>query len=96
MMTDVSYISLHASNVRNNMLGKLRMILDIDGTITNPTLGNLIRKSLECKNIFIGFLLVQVTEESLMMYQLHYLTKRLDQTLRNGKRLDEDLKNHGT
>ena len=33
--------------------GKLRVILDIDGTITSPTLENLIGKSLACKNIFI-------------------------------------------
>ena len=32
------------------------MILDIDGTITNPTLENLIRNSLASKNIFIDTL----------------------------------------
>ena len=38
----------------------------------NNYLGSLIGKS-------------QVTGDSLMMYQLHSLTKRIDQTLRNGK-----------
>ena len=60
-MTDVSYIFQHANNVRNNVLGKLRMILDIAGTITNPTLGNLIQKILVCKNVFIDTLVVQLT-----------------------------------
>ena len=47
------------------------MILDIDGTITSPILESLIGKSLACKNIFIDTLVVQVTGDSLMMYQLH-------------------------
>ena len=47
------------------------MILDIDGTITNPTLENLIRNSLASKNIFIDTLVVQITWDSLTMYQLH-------------------------
>ena len=45
--------------------------LDIDGTITSPILESLIGKSLACKNIFIDTLVVQVTGDSLMMYQLH-------------------------
>ena len=47
------------------------MILDINETITSPTLASLIEKSLSCKNIFIDTLVVQVTGDSLMMYQLH-------------------------
>ena len=47
------------------------MILDIDGTITSPTHGNLIGKSLVYKNIFIDTLGVQVSRYSLMLYQLH-------------------------
>ena len=66
-MTDVSYISIY----RNNILGKLPMILDIDGTIISATLESLIGKSLACKNIFKDTLVVQVTVDSLMMYQLH-------------------------
>ena len=52
------------------------MILDVDGTITSPILEGLIRKfdkfdkGLACKNIFIDTLAVQVTGDSLMMYQL--------------------------
>ena len=57
--------------IRNSILGKLRMILDIDGTITSPTLKNLIGKSLACKNIFIDTLVVKFTGDSIMMYQLH-------------------------
>ena len=37
------------------------MILDIDGTVTSPTLESLIGKSLACKNIFINTLVVEVT-----------------------------------
>ena len=44
---------------------------NIDGTIISPTLESLIGKSLACKNIFIDTLVVQVTGDSLMMYQLH-------------------------
>ena len=62
---------IYACNVRNNILGKLPMILDIDGTFISPTLESLIGKSLACKNIFIDILVVQVTGDSLMMYQLH-------------------------
>ena len=58
--------------------GKLRIILDLDGTMEN-----LIGKSLACKNIFIDILVVQVTSDSLMMYQLHELAKRMDLTLRS-------------
>ena len=47
------------------------MILDIAGTITSPFLESLIGKSLACKNIFIGTLVVQVTGDSLLMHQLH-------------------------
>ena len=47
------------------------MILDRDRKITSPTLGNLIGKSGACKNIFIDKLVVHVTWDSLMMYQLH-------------------------
>ena len=47
------------------------MILDIDGAITSPILENLIGKSLACKNIFIDTLVVQVTGNCLMMYELH-------------------------
>ena len=61
------------------------MILDIDETITSPTLESFIGKSLACKNIFIDTLVVQVTRDSLMMYQLHQLTKWIDQSLGNGK-----------
>ena len=60
------------------------MILDIDGTVTSPTLESLIGKSLACKNIFIDTLVVEVTRDSFMIYQLHYSTKQMDQTLRNG------------
>ena len=60
------------------------MILDIDGTVTSPTLESLIGKSLACKNIFIDTLVVEVIRDSFMMYQLHYSTKQMDQTLRNG------------
>ena len=60
------------------------MILDIDGTVTSPTLESLIGKSLACKNIFIDTLVVEVIRDSFMMYQLHYSTKQVDQTLRNG------------
>ena len=35
--TCIKYL-LTCNNVRDNTLGKLRMILDIDGTITSPTL----------------------------------------------------------
>ena len=45
------------------------MILDIDRTITSSTLENLIGKSLSCKNFFIDTLVVQVTKDSLIMYQ---------------------------
>ena len=45
------------------------MILDTDGTITSPTLENLIGMSLACKNNFIDTLVLQVTGDSLMMYQ---------------------------
>ena len=49
-------------NARNNILEKLQMILlDIDGTITIPTLENLIGKSLACKNIIIDTLVVHIT-----------------------------------
>ena len=48
-MTDASYISYHASNVRNNILGKLRVILDIDRTIPGPTLENLMGNSLHAR-----------------------------------------------
>ena len=51
----------YASNVTNNILGKLQMILDIDG------IGNLIEKSPACKNIFIETLVVQTTRDFLMM-----------------------------
>ena len=54
------HISEHASNVRNNILGKLWMILDKDGTITSPILINLIGRSLTCKNMFLDTLVVQV------------------------------------
>ena len=47
------------------------MVLDIDGTITSPTLENLMGKSLACKNTFIDTLVVQITGDSLIMYQLH-------------------------
>ena len=47
---------------------KLRMILDIDGTITSPILESLIGKSLACKNAFTDTLVAQVTWDSLMMY----------------------------
>ena len=40
------------------ILGKLPMILDIDGTIISPTLESLIGKSLACKNIFIDTLVI--------------------------------------
>ena len=68
---DRCIIYLNASNVRSNILGKLRMILDVDGIIASPILESLIGKSLACKNIFIDTLVVQVTGYSLMMYQLH-------------------------
>ena len=58
-------------NARNNILEKLQMILDIDGTITILTLENLIGKSLACKNIIIDTLVVQITWDSQIMYQLH-------------------------
>ena len=51
----------YASNVTNNILGKLQMILDIDG------IGNLIEKSPAYKNIFIETLVVQTTRDFLMM-----------------------------
>ena len=54
------HISEHASNVRNNILGKLWMILDKDGTITSPILINLVGRSLTCKNMFLDTLVVQV------------------------------------
>ena len=54
------HISEHASNVRINILGKLWMILDKDGTITSPILINLIGRSLTCKNMFLDTLVVQV------------------------------------
>ena len=59
--------------------------LDIDGTITSPALENLIGKILACKSTFIDTLVVKVTGDSLMIYQLHSLTKRMGQTLKNGK-----------
>ena len=40
------------------------MILDIDGTVTSPTLEGLIGKSLECKNIFVDTLVVQFAGDS--------------------------------
>ena len=43
-MADVSYISLRASNVRNNILGKLQITLDIDGTITKSNSRKFSRK----------------------------------------------------
>ena len=49
---------------------KLRMILDVDGTITSPILGSLIGKSLAGKNTFTDTLVAPVTWDSLMMYQL--------------------------
>ena len=69
-MIDVSYISYHLSNFIYNILGKLRMVLDIDRLITIPNLENLIRKSLVCKDIFIDTLVSQVTCDSLKMYKL--------------------------
>ena len=39
-----------------------------DATITNQAIGNFLGKSLACKNIFIDILVVQVTQDSLMMY----------------------------
>ena len=47
------------------------MILNIDGTITSPTLEPFIGKSLEIKNMLIDNLVVQVRWDSLVMYQLH-------------------------
>ena len=47
------------------------MILGIDGTIISLMLESLIGKSLACKNIFIVTLVVQFTQDSFMMYQLH-------------------------
>ena len=44
------------------------MILDIDGTITSPTLENLIGKSLAYNIIFIDTLAVQVTRDSLKVH----------------------------
>ena len=64
-ISPIIYLHIHASNVRNNILGKLRMILDTDGTIISPILESLIGKSLACKNIFIDTLVVQVTENYL-------------------------------
>ena len=60
-MAEVLYISLHASKVRNNILW---MILDIDGTVASPALGNFIGKSLGGKNIFKDTLVVQATQNS--------------------------------
>ena len=60
MIIDVSYISQHEGNVRNNMLGKLQMILGIDGTTASPIIGNLIGRNLTRKKIFIDTLVVQV------------------------------------
>ena len=67
------------------MLEKLLIILGIDGATTSPIIGNLIESSLACKNIFIDTLVIQVTRDSLLMHQLHYLIKRIDQTLKNRK-----------
>ena len=72
------------------------MILDIDGTITIPTLENLIGKSLACKNIFIDTLVVQVTGDSLMMYQLINEQNGWIRPQETGRLLNEDLKSHGT
>ena len=58
-----------------NILGKLCIILDIDGTLASPILVNLIGRSLACKNIFTDTLVVHITRDSLMMYQIHYVTK---------------------
>ena len=68
---DRCIINLLTCNFRNNILGKLRMILDIHGAITSPTLENLMKNSLECKSIFIDILVVQVTWDSLMMYRVN-------------------------
>ena len=53
------------------------MILDIDGTIINPTLESLIGKSVTCKNIFIDTSVVQVTGVSLMTYS-SYINCKMD------------------
>ena len=55
------------------------MILDIDATITSPTLENLTGKILACKNTFIDTLVIQVTGDCLMMYQLHWALQSRDQ-----------------
>ena len=72
------------------------MILDIDGTITSPILESLIGKSLACKNIFIDTLVVQVTGDSLMMYQLINEQNGWIRFEETGRLLNEDLKSHGT
>ena len=72
------------------------MILDIDGTITSPILESLIGKSLACKNIFIDTLVVQVTRDSLMMYQLINEQNGWIRPQETGRLLNEDLKSHGT
>ena len=53
-------------------------------------------QSLACKDIFIDNLVVQVTGEYLMIFQLHLLTRQMNQTLKMGRTLDEDLKKPGT
>lgn len=45
VVMDVSYIYEDASNIRSNILRKLQMILDVDGTVTRKTLENLIGKN---------------------------------------------------
>ena len=47
------------------------MILDIDRTIKSPILEPFTGKGLAYKNTFRESLVVQVTWDSLMMYQLH-------------------------
>ena len=71
-MTDVSYISPNIMEKQYN-----REIMDdfrsrwSNYIVTCQNLESLIGKSLTCKNILMDILLVQVTGDSLMMYELH-------------------------
>ena len=65
------HISQTCKQCQKQYTGETMDDLDMDGTIKSPTLENLIGKSLTCKNIFIDTLVVHVTWDYLMMYQLH-------------------------
>ena len=64
-------MEMHLLKCQKKYTGNTTDDLDTDGTITSPTLENMIGKSLACKDTFIDTLLLRVTWDFLMMYQLH-------------------------